>query len=172
LGIEHHAEFGENAGLYIDVRITSQNGTCLRKERNKRKSKIRRMMEIAGYAMVRSDAKIVTAGNPKDYINGRIRCMEINSDGDILALAPNGASIAMIDAKDVISSFRCDIIGDVVIPPGLSMIDKISYSAAAMGRKGGYNQTVREMVIAASLHSNKFNDGFIWSGPNSHHKPS
>lgn len=120
-------------------------------------------MDVVGFATIKRDAKsIVTAGKISDFTEGRVRVLEFATDGGVLCVNANADAIAMIEKEDVLSSFKCTLEGDFVCPPNLNILQRMEYGAKCMCRKGGYNNIVKEMVIAASLHKREFNDGFLW----------
>ena len=47
--------------------------------------------------------------------------------------------------------------------PNLDMFNEMMYVTKAQQRKGGYNEIVRNMVIAASLMKGNFHDSFLWA---------
>lgn len=87
--------------------------------------------------------------------------MEFGDDG-VMVINAKATGIAMFEMSDVVRSFKCGHLGEVVTPPGLNMIDQMLYVAKATSRKGGYNHIVRELVIAASIHKGEFNDSVLW----------
>lgn len=121
------------------------------------------MNNIVGFAHIKKDATTCTgARNPSEFIGETCAVMEFGVDDCILALNPQGTAMAMFDKEDVKASFKCGYSNGVVTPPGLNMMAQMMYVAKAQTRKGGYNNIVKQMVIAASLHKNEFNDSFLW----------
>lgn len=121
------------------------------------------MNNIVGFAYIKKDATTCTgAQKPTEFIGETCAVMEFGVDGCVLVYNPKCTALAMFDKEDIKSSFKCGYSNGVVTPPGLNMIEQMMYVAKAQSRKGGYNYIIREMVIAASLHKNEFNDGFIW----------
>jgi len=102
--------------------------------------------------------------NLKDiWLSKPLRCLEINENTQsILALSSDAVKMGMFDMEDVASYFYCDVLNGVILPPDLDFLVQGAYAFQAQQRKGGYNQIVANMVIAASLHKRKFNDSFIW----------
>ena len=120
-------------------------------------------MEIAGYALIDRDAKDVISPVPMENFKGKIvRVLEFNHRGDVLVIDDGATGLAMFDAEDVSRSFKCSQVGEVVTPPDLDMLAKMSYVGMAQSRKGGYNRIVRHMVVAASLHREEFCDSVLW----------
>ena len=50
----------------------------------------------------------------------------------------------------------------VVLPPNLSLEQKLVESGKRITRKGGYNKILTNMVIAGSLAKGVFNDDFLF----------
>lgn len=121
------------------------------------------MNQIVGFAHIKKDATTCKgAENPNEFLGQTCAVMEFGVDDCVLVLNPKSTALAMFDKEDVSASFKCGYSNGIVTPPDLNMIEQMMYVTKAQTRKGGYNYIVREMVIAASLHKNKFNDGFIW----------
>lgn len=57
---------------------------------------------------------------------------------------------------------KCGYVNGVVTPPDLDTMNEMFYVTKATSRKGGYNDILSRMVIAASLMKGKFNDSFLW----------
>ncbi len=121
-------------------------------------------MDVVGYALIKSDATSITSPiGIEHWINCPVRVLEFSFDGSILALNSKADSLAMIDVKDIKSSFECKVVNNLyIVAPNLSFIEESLYVGNCLQRKGGYNTIVRDMVVAASLHSGKFNDSFLW----------
>ena len=94
-----------------------------------------------------------------------LRIVDIAVDNSgFLVLEPNGR--ALVDVRsmdDVYRHFLCDEYGGVLLPCGLSAEEKMIQSMRRLTRKGGYNELLRKMVIATSLHSGEFNDDFLFA---------
>ena len=121
------------------------------------------MNDIVGFVHIKKDATTCKGAEfPAEFYGQNCAVMEFGFDDCVLVLNPQGTALAMFDKEDVRSSFKCGYSNGVVTPPGLNMMEQMMYVAKAQTRKGGYNNIVREMVIASSLHKNQFNDGFIW----------
>lgn len=120
-------------------------------------------MEVVGYALIDTKAKDVISPISLDNFKGEIvRVLEFAIDGGVLVIDDKGTGLAMFDKEDVIRSFRCGQVGEVVTPPDLDMIAQMSYVSKATNRKGGYNRIVRKLVIACSIHKNEFCDTVLW----------
>jgi hypothetical protein len=121
------------------------------------------MNNIVGFAHIKKDATTCKgARNPSEFLGEICAVMEFGVDGCILALNPQGTAMAMFDKEDLSASFKCGYVNGVVTPPDLNMMEQMMYVAKAQTRKGGYNNILKQMVIAASLHKNQFNDNFLW----------
>lgn len=119
-------------------------------------------MDLQGFAMVKDSANFQNVmGDKKGWLGNPIMALELN-DRTNSALLLNGVNMGMFDYGDLLSSFKCDKVGDVLVPIGLSEIDKMLYQGLVIGRNGGYNNIVRNMVIMASLHKGKFSDSLLW----------
>lgn len=87
----------------------------------------------------------------------------VNNSG-FMCMAPQGECLIDIrDTNDVESYFLCELMGDVVVPQGLSFLDKNLYYTKRMSRKGGYNYIVRNLVIMSSLRAGKVDDRFLFT---------
>lgn len=122
------------------------------------------MMDIVGYAQLSAYARGNGVREPhqEQFKRAIVPVLEFAENGDVLVLAPNGSCIGDFYKADVRSSFRCHMQGEVLCPPDLDMLGRMSYMAMCLQRKGGYGPIVRQMVIAASLSRGKFTDGFLW----------
>lgn len=120
--------------------------------------------DIVGYCIIKPDAQSgITPGNINDFLGKPIRVMEFSQvNGSVMVINSRADALATFDKCDVQVSFRCKKVGWIVCPPDLSDLDTHLYAMKAMNRKGGYNETVGMMVIAASLHRGVFNDAFLW----------
>lgn len=122
------------------------------------------MNDIVGYAEIKHDAKTCKgARNPSDFIGKICRVMEFGHDGCVMVLNSQGNALAMFDSCDVYRSFKCKIFNDVITPPNMDFIEQIMYHDKVMTRKGGYNNIVKNFVIASSLHKGEFNDHVLWA---------
>lgn len=119
------------------------------------------MMDVVGYATLRPDAEGEGAADMSLFRGKTCRVMEFGKDC-VLVLDAGATCLASFDTKHVQSSFRCSCVQEVVCPPGLNVIEQMHYVHRCMERKGGYNRTLRSMVVAASLARGKFTDSFLW----------
>ncbi len=120
-------------------------------------------MEVRGYALIKNAPATCVSPLPADSFAGKVvRVIEFAEDGGVMVVDNEAKGLATFDKVDVRSSFRCSLHEHYVCPPGGSLIDNIAYAMRCITRVGGYNRTVTEMVIAASLARGKFTDGFLW----------
>lgn len=137
------------------------------------------MSEIKGYAILTSLSHCIIGMDrdldPELYNQICKRIMDapylaimdigINNSG-LLLIEPKGACLVDCqNMKDIRSWFRCDEIGDILLPPGLTEAQQLYEVSIRYNRPGGYNQIIRSLVIAASLQSGKFNDKFLFQTP-------
>lgn len=133
------------------------------------------MSTIKGYCKLKSLEDVFIAHDkdldPEGYakiereiLDVPIRILDIAVDGNgFLAVAPNGVTgIDVRDMKAVDRWFECEDWGFVLIPPGLDFAKKMLEASKRIGRKGGYNDLIRRMVVMSSLHYGKFNDDFLF----------
>jgi len=122
------------------------------------------MMDTAGYALLKKEADCsFSMGDPKDWQRETVRVVEFNDSGSILVVSRDAMKMGMFDAKDIHASFKCLDVSGVLIPPIKGEMEKMMEASKRMMRKGGYNDFIKQMVIAASLHRNEFNDGFLFT---------
>lgn len=132
--------------------------------------------DIKGYCLLKStehcfigyDEKFDPVGyrEIKESLVGRpIRIVDVAVDNSgFLVLAPNGRALVDVRSMDDVDHyFFCDEFAGVFLPCGLSNQEKMVQYIRRMYRKGGYNDLLRKMVIAASLHKNEFNDNFLFA---------
>lgn len=121
-------------------------------------------MEIEGYCLIRSTATTLTGTSKplSEFLKQPMRCMEITERGDVLVINPAGDTMASVDACDVLEKFKCQVHGEYLLPPDLDYFNQVDYIAKLMNRKGGYNKTLRQMIIWNSLRKGKYDDDFIW----------
>lgn len=124
-------------------------------------------MNIQGYCIIKSGAEFdfltMPDQDPKEFWGKPIRIMDFGVDGSVMVVNNNGNMLATFKKEDIAAMFKCEMQGNVVCPPGLNEIDKLLYVGKCLGRKGGYNDIIRYMVICASLHKNEFNDSVLWA---------
>lgn len=119
------------------------------------------MMDVVGYAQIARDAVGEGTADVSLFRGKTCRVMEFGSDC-VLVLDPDATCLASFDTRHVRSSFRCSCVQEVVCPPGLNVIEQMHYVHRCTERRGGYDRTLRGMVIAASLARGKFTDAFLW----------
>ena len=120
-------------------------------------------MEVVGYAEIKKDATTGTSAIPMDNFLGKVcRVFEFTPEGDVLIIDDKATGIATFDACDIHRKFECKVVGDVITPPNMNMIEQTVYVAKVLSRKGGYNTLLKNMVIQASLMKGKFNDNFLF----------
>jgi hypothetical protein len=121
------------------------------------------MFDTVGYALIKKEATTGISPVPiAQFTSGPIRVIEFARDGGIMCINPNGDAIGTFDKIDIRTSFRCTTDQHYVYPPDLNEWEKMTYMMRCMERKGGYNKTLRDMVIHASLAKGKFLDTFLW----------
>jgi hypothetical protein len=120
--------------------------------------------DIVGYCIIKNSATTgITPGNINDFLGIPLRVLEFSAvDGSVLTMNSKADALGMFDKSDIITSFRCSVIGNIICPPDLSHVEKYAYIAKAMSRRGGYDQLIGRMVIAASLAKGQFNDAFLF----------
>ena len=122
--------------------------------------------DLVGYAVIKKDA--TTGVSPVPISNFTtphgVRVLEFATDGGVLVVDAEGSGLCMFDKCDVITSFKCSVENDVIIPPDITdFMQKMLYVTKVNMRKGGYSNILKRMVIAASLHKGEFNDSFLWA---------
>jgi len=120
------------------------------------------MSEVAGFCTIKHNATTGVSVDVKSFLGKDCRVLEFDVDNGVLVVNNEVTAIGMFDKEDVIRKFECDMIGDVIVPPGLNMIEQMVYSVKVMSRKGGYVPLLRNMVIEASLQRGKLTDGFLF----------
>jgi hypothetical protein len=121
------------------------------------------MDQIVGFVHINKNATTCSGAlNPNEFIGQTCAVMEFGVDDCVLVLNPEGTALASFDKEDVQRSFKCGYSGGIVTPPDLDMLNQMLYVTKAQQRKGGYNNLVRNMVIAASLSKGEFSDSFLW----------
>lgn len=121
-------------------------------------------MDVVGYAEIKKDA--VTGRSPislDNFIGKPCRVMEFNKEGDVLLIDSKSTGLATFDACDVYRKFECKVVGDVLTPPEMNMVEQMIYVTKVQTRKGGYNNLLKQMVIQASLLKGKFNDHLLFA---------
>ena len=101
---------------------------------------------------------------PLSEFEGKIvRILDINDRNDVLVINAKATGIASFDACDVNKFFKCSECGQVITEPNLNELEKMAYMSKVMTRKGGYNEIVKCLVVAASLHRGEFCDSVLWA---------
>lgn len=121
-------------------------------------------MEVVGYCQLKKNAVPCMSAVPAErFLNDRVRVLEFSKvDGSVLVVDRGATGLASFNKEDIEYSFECSLVGDVILPPGLTEIEKIVGAGYRTMRKGGYPPVVREMVIMNSLRKGKFDDDFLF----------
>jgi hypothetical protein len=121
-------------------------------------------MDIVGFVDIKSTATTCKGAiNPNEFIGKTCAVMEFGYNDSVLVLNPKGTALAMFDKEDIGRKFKCSgLVSGVVCPPNMNEFEKLIYVSKALGRKGGYNNLVMNMVIQASLMKGEFTDNFLW----------
>ena len=125
-------------------------------------------MDTVGFCTIKSDAKSGVSPDVKSFLGKDCRVMEFASDDGVLVINNEATAIGMFDKEDVLRKFECSVVGDVIVPPGLSLVDQIMYVGKVTTRKGGYVPLLRNMVIEASLMKGVLTDGFLFQNVDEH----
>lgn len=119
-------------------------------------------MEIRGYCIIKKNAKSDNVKNINSFLEKPIRVIEFDFDGGALVINPEASEICLFKKNDIKTKFECSVEGFVITPPNLSQMDRLVYVTKCLTRKGGYNELLKRMVIAASLSKGTFTDSFLW----------
>lgn len=121
--------------------------------------------DIEGFAFINPNATTIMGTEEESTFKGLIvRVIEFSEhDGSALCINSKGSSLAMIDKKDLLMSFRCEVFNGVICKPGLDTLEKLAYAGKVMSRKGGYDEVVRDLVIVSSLHKGGVCDSFLFA---------
>lgn len=120
------------------------------------------MNEIAGYCTIKKDATSGTAQNLDKFLGKDVRVMEFARDGGVLVVSSDATEMAMFDKVDVIRKFECTVMGEYIMPPRLDELQKMAYMVKLSHRKGGWNNTLKNMVIQYGLMKGVYNDDFLF----------
>jgi hypothetical protein len=122
------------------------------------------MQTVVGYVLICKEPKSkIILGKLEDFAQTPCRVLEFSRfDGSALVVNSKADALNCFEKEDIIASFKCSILGDIICPPNLNEIERMAYAAKVMSRKGGYNELLRRMVISASLHKGEFNDNFLF----------
>lgn len=92
-----------------------------------------------------------------------LRIIDIAVDGNgFLVLNANSSALAMVEKKDVDYLFYCSVLNGVICPPDINFAERLQFAVSRQTRKGGYNNIVANIVIAASLSKGYFTDDFLF----------
>lgn len=122
-------------------------------------------MEIQGYCMLKSTNTVEGfVGEIADLLPpNALRILDIAVDGSgFLVLDRKGSALAMVEKSDVDMYFLCNVYCGVICPPNMNLLEKMAFVQSRMERKGGYNNIVASLVIAASLTKREFTDSFLF----------
>ena len=121
-------------------------------------------MNIKGFCMLKSTQTVRGyAGNAAELLGTPLAIFDVAVNGDgFLVFNKEMTALADVRMPDVDLYFLCEIVNGVVIPPNLSFEQKMAEVAKRIGRKGGYNNIIKNMVIAGSLAKGKFDDRFLF----------
>lgn len=122
-------------------------------------------MEIVGYCTIHKNATSGVGLELETFIGKDVRVIEFGWDGGVMVVNSSATGIATFDKKDVYRKFECRVVGEVLCPPDMDMMQQIIHSAKVMSRKGGYNQILKNMVIQMSLMKGKLTDDFLFQNP-------
>jgi len=120
-------------------------------------------MEVVGYCTLKKDAEGQSPLPMETFRGQDVRVLEFAEDGGALVINREATGIGMFDKEHISRRFECGVVGDVLTPPGLNMVEQTLYIGKVMTRKGGYNVILKQMVIQASLMKGKFNDQFLFA---------
>lgn len=121
-------------------------------------------MDIEGFVTIKKNATTCKGAlNPNEFIGKDCAVLSFGFDDSVLVLNPAGTALGMFEKEDVERKFKCSgLVSGVVCPPNLNQFEKLLYVTKALGRKGGYNNLVKNMVIQYSLMEGEFTDNFLW----------
>lgn len=122
-------------------------------------------MEIQGYCMLKSTNTVKGyAGEMEDLLPpNHLKILDIAVDGSgFLVLNSKGSALALVEKSDVSMYFLCNVYNGVICPPNMNLFEKMAFAQSRMERKGGYNNIVASIVIAASLTKGEFTDSFLF----------
>lgn len=123
-------------------------------------------MEVNGYLFLNDNANLKHCmGEKSDWLNKSVRVMEFNDQSKSVLMIDNTATkMGMVDYSDIKTMFKCREVNGILVPhfEGIYSMFHSEEVFKRMFRKGGYNEIVKKMVIAASLHRGEFNDDFLF----------
>jgi hypothetical protein len=95
-----------------------------------------------------------------------IQDVAVDNSGFLILVNAENIPQCLVDVRDmsdVARYFFCEEVCGIVCPPNLTELQKIGFRMSRLTRKGGYNNLIRNMVIAASLHKGEFTDDFLFA---------
>jgi hypothetical protein len=125
-------------------------------------------MDISGYVALKNNTKPKgVADNMLHTFQGGQICIVMefdNDDSGALVLNPEGSALGMFDKDDFLASFKCIQVGNIIMSTSLKddMLAQMSYTSQVLSRKGGYNDTLKKMIIVQSLNKGEFDDSILW----------
>lgn len=121
--------------------------------------------DVKGFCTLKSVETVMGfAGDPKELLNVlylEIWDIAVDNSG-FMVFSPKHTLLACVDMKDVKQHFFCGVVNGIVVPPGLGVMDGILSATARSIRKGGYDSTIKKMVILNSLRKGEFDDRFLF----------
>lgn len=120
-------------------------------------------MSPQGYAVIKADSPGVSGVPLSNFYNDPVRVIEFARDGGVMVIDRGATGVASFDREHVVRSFKSTDCMGVLCPPGLQGVELVAYATRCLARQGGYNRTVRALVVAASLHRGEFTDSLLWA---------
>lgn len=100
-------------------------------------------MDVVGYAEIKKDAKTGRSPIPiENFIGKPCRVMEFNKEGDVLLINSEATALATFDACDVYRKFECKVVGDILTPPEMNMVEQMIYVTKVQTRKGKFTDSL------------------------------
>ena len=132
--------------------------------------------EVVGYCKLKSTEHCFIGYNKeedpegyKDIEEGLLKALfipviDIGLDSNsLLCVEPKGRAIVDVRSLDDVASwFECREIGDVLLPKSDNEVVLMGQMVMRIGRKGGYNRLLKNMVILNSLRKGEFDDRFLF----------
>lgn len=120
-------------------------------------------MELQGFCTINRNATTCKGtNNPEWFVGKDCIVIEFARDGGALVMDWEGRALASFDKEDVYRKFECRLVGGVVCPPEMDVLQQMVYVNKVTTRKGGYNSLLKNMVIQAGLMRGKFTDDFLF----------
>lgn len=121
------------------------------------------MNKLIGYVRItKNPTTFKGAGKPENYAGKTLRLLEYGVDSCVLVINSEATELASFDKEDIQAQFKCGEYQNVLTPPDLNFQEQMIYANKVYARKGGYNDLLRNMVVAASLAKGEFTDTFLW----------